>query len=144
MSNQPELAPGVPAPGPFSSLLGFRYISLTDGEAHVEADPGPEHCNGGGIVHGGFLSSLLDTTTGWAAHSGLSAGSAAPHIQLSVQYVRAALPGSPLVCRGRTVSAGRRIASTEAEITQDGKVVARALASHAVVSRGRAASGDDG
>lgn len=144
MSNQPELAPGVPAPGPFSVLLGFRYIGLQDGEALVEADPGPDHCNGGGIVHGGFLSSLLDTTTGWAAHGGLAAGSAAPHVQLSVQYVRAALPGTVLVCRGRVVSAGRRITSSEAEITQDGRVIARALATHAVVSSGRAPVGTDG
>lgn len=125
-----------PAPGPFSRVLGFRYVSLDDREAVVEADPGQEHCNGGGIVHGGFLASLLDTTTGWAAHSGLPAGTAAPHVQLSVQYVRAAVPGTPLVCRGRCISAGRRIISTEAEITQNGRVVARAVASHAVLSVG--------
>lgn len=129
-----ELAPGVPSPGPFSVLLGFRYLSLRDGEAVVEADPGPEHCNGGGILHGGYLSSLLDTTTGWAAHSGLEPGHAAPHIQLSVQYVRAGLPGSVLVCRGRVIAAGRRIASAEAEITQNGAVIARAITSHAVVA----------
>lgn len=134
MSTPHGLAPGVPTPGPFSALLGFRYISLTDGEAVVEADPGPEHCNGGGIVHGGFLASLLDTTSGWAAHSELPAGAAAPHVQLSVQYVRAALPGSPLVCRGRAVVAGRRITSAEAEITQAGKVIARAITSHAVIT----------
>lgn len=135
MSNQPELAPGVPTPGPFSAVLGFRYIGLENGEAVVEADPGPEHCNGGGIVHGGFLASLLDTTSGWAAHSGLAADSAAPHVQLSVQYVRAALPGTVLVCRGRVVAAGRRISSAEAEITQNGKVIARAITSHAVIAR---------
>jgi acyl-CoA thioesterase len=129
------LDPDQPAPGPYSALLGFRYVSLENGEAHVEADPGPEHCNGGGIVHGGFLASLLDTTSGWAAHSGLPEGVAAPHVQLSVQYVRAAVPGIPLVCLGRTVAAGRRIASAEAEITQDGKVIARAITSHAILDR---------
>jgi acyl-CoA thioesterase len=135
MVNSHELDPSVPAPGPFSALLGFRYVSLENGEAHVEADPGPEHCNGGGIVHGGFLSSLLDTTSGWAAHALLPPGVAAPHVQLSVQYVRAAVPGTPLVCRGRVVGPGRRIVSAEAEITQDGKVIARALTSHAVLAR---------
>jgi len=135
MTTPHELTPGVPAPGPFSALLGFRYLSLDGGEAVVEADPGPEHCNGGGILHGGYLSSLLDTTTGWAAHHGLAEGSAAPHVQLSVQYVRAALPGETLVCRGRVVSAGRRIASAEAEITQGGRVIARAITSHAVLQR---------
>ena len=135
MTTPHGLAEGVPTPGPFSALLGFRYIGLADGEAVVEADPGPEHCNGGGIVHGGYLSSLLDTTTGWAAHTNLPAGAAAPHVQLSVQYVRAALPGTTLVCRGRVVGSGRRIASAEAEITQGGRVIARAITSHAVVTR---------
>ena len=122
-----------PTPGPFSLLLNFRYVSVDETEAVVEADPGPEHCNGGGIVHGGFLSALLDTTTGWAVHAQLPDGVAAPHVSLSIQYVRAAVPGTTLVCRGRASSVGRRIASADAEITQDGRVVARAVASHAVL-----------
>ena len=125
---------GGPTPGPFSTLLGFRYVSLDADEAVVEADPGPEHCNGAGIVHGGFLASLLDTTTGWAVHERVSSGTAAPHVHLSVQYVRAAVPGETLTCRGRCISVGRRIGSTEAEITQRGVVVARAVGTHAVVS----------
>jgi acyl-CoA thioesterase len=123
-----------PAPGPFSSLLGFRYISVDADEAVVEADPGPEHCNGGGIVHGGMLASLLDTATGWAVHARVPAGTAAPHVQLSVQYVRAARPGAVLVCRARCLNVGRRIGSTEAEITQDGVLVAKGSGTHAVLS----------
>jgi acyl-CoA thioesterase len=122
-----------PTPGPFSVFLGFRYLGADDTEAVVEADPGPEHCNGGGIVHGGFLTSLLDTTTGWAVHARLPEGAAAPHVHLSVQYVRAAVPGTSLVCRGRCVMVGGRIGSTEAEITQGGVVVARAVGTHAVL-----------
>ena len=124
-----------PAAGPFSALLDFRYVSIDDAEAVVEADPGPQHCNGGGIVHGGFLASLLDTATGWAVHAGVSDGTRAPHVHLSVQYVRAAVPGSTLVCRAHCVSVGGRIGSTEAEITQLGRVVARAIGTHAVLSR---------
>jgi acyl-CoA thioesterase len=124
-----------PTPGPFSTLLGFRYISIDTDEAVVEADPAPEHCNGSGIVHGGMLASLLDTTTGWAVHARVPAGTAAPHVQLSVQYLRAARPGVPLVCRARCLSVGRRIGSTEAEITQDGVLVAKASGTHAVLSR---------
>src|SRR4051812_11896952 len=124
-----------PTPGPFSALLGFRYVSVDEVGSVVEADPGPEHCNGGGIVHGGFLASVLDTTTGWAVHARLPEGTAAPHVHLSVQYVRAAVPGKTLVCRGRCVSVGGRIGSTEAELTQDGVVVARAVGTHAVLGR---------
>jgi acyl-CoA thioesterase len=124
-----------PTPGPFSALLGFRYVSVDEVEGVVEADPGPEHCNGGGIVHGGFLASILDTTTGWVVHARVPEGTAAPHVHLSIQYVRAAVPGETLVCRARCVSVGRRVGSTEAELTQGGVVVARAIGTHAVLSR---------
>ena len=121
-------------PGPFAALLGFDVVRADDDGSLVVATPRPEHLNGGGIVHGGYLSSLLDSATGWAVHAKVEAGTAAPHIQLTVQYVRAAVAGSPLECRGRCISAGRRIASAEAEITQDGRVIARAVTSHAVLS----------
>src|SRR4051812_5736069 len=124
-----------PTPGPFSALLGFRYISVGADEAVVEADPGPEHCNGSGIVHGGFLASLLDTTTGWAVHARVPAGTAAPPVQLSVPYVRAAVPGTPPGCRARRLRVRQRGGATEAELTQDGVLVAKASGTHAVLSR---------
>jgi len=121
-------------PGPFSALLGFRVVRADAEGAVIEADPAPEHLNGGGIVHGGYLSTLLDSTTGWAVHARLPADTAAPHVQISVQFVRAAVSGTTLVCRGRCISAGRRVASSEAEVTQGDRVIARAVTSHAVLS----------
>lgn len=121
-------------PGPFSTTLGFRLISVDQDGAVVEGDPGPQHLNGGGIVHGGYISSLLDTTTGWAVHARITPGDAAPHVQISVQFVRAAVAGRPLVCRGRCISAGRRIACAEAEITQGDRLIARAASTHAILS----------
>ena len=120
-------------PGPYSAMLGFALVEVGEERVVMEATPGAEHANGGGIVHGGYLSSLLDSTTGWAVHARLGADQAAPHTHISVQFVRAAAPGRPLVCTGRCVRAGRRVAAAEAEITQDGDVVARAVTSHAVL-----------
>ena len=120
-------------PGPFAAMLGFRVVRADQDGALIEADPRPEHLNGGGIVHGGYLSTLLDSTTGWAVHA-RSEGVAAPHIHISVQFVRAALAGDTLVCRGRCVTIGRRVASAEAEITQGNRVIARAVTSHAVLT----------
>lgn len=122
-----------PTPGPFATHLGFRVVRADADGAVMHADPQPEHANGGGILHGGYLTALLDSTTGWAVHAQLPEGVAAPHVQLTVQYVRAGLVGAPLVCRGRCITAGRRVASAEAEITQDDRVIARAITSHAVL-----------
>lgn len=123
-------------PGLFGTLLGFRLLRANEDGALVEADPELDYVNGGGIVHGGYLSALLDTTTGWVVHARLPVGVPAPHVQLSVQYIRAALPGTTLVCHGRCITAGCRIASAEAEITQSDRVIARAVTSHAVLGRG--------
>jgi uncharacterized protein (TIGR00369 family) len=123
-----------PELGPFSSSLGFRLVEVGEERVVMEAMPGPEHANGGGILHGGYLTSLLDSTTGWAVHASLPADQAAPHTSLTVQYLRAALPGTTLVCTGRCLRAGRRVAAAEAEIVQDGKVLARAMTGHTVLS----------
>lgn len=121
------------AVGPFSRLLGFRLVEATPGGAVMEAQPTLDHANGGGILHGGYLSTLLDSATGWAVHAALPDGVRAPHIQLTVQYLRMAVPGVPLTCRAKAVTVGRRVAAAEAEVTQDGKLVARGVTSHAVL-----------
>lgn len=121
------------SPGPFSQGLGFELVERSEGHVIMAAMPRDEHANGAGILHGGYLAALLDSTTGWAVHSKLASGRAAPHQHLSVQYVRAGLPGKRLLCTGRCVNAGRRSASAEAEIVQDGRVLARAVSSHIVL-----------
>lgn len=134
MSAGPDHQRLLDAVGPFSELLGFRVVEAADGTAVMEALPTAEHANGGGIVHGGYLSTLLDSATGWAVHAALPADVRAPHIQLTVQYLRMAATGTPLICRARAITVGRRVAAAEAEITQDGAVVARGVTSHAVLA----------
>ena len=130
MTDQPDRI----SPGPFAAHLGFRILRADEDGAVAEADPGPEHLNGGGIVHGGYLTALLDSATGWAVHAHVPPGVPAPHIQLSVQYVRAALARVRRWCAtAAAVKAGRRILSAEAEITQGDRVIARAVTSHAVL-----------
>jgi uncharacterized protein (TIGR00369 family) len=131
VSEEPGEAPN--GPGPFSRMLGFRLVERGEERVVMEAEPRAEHANGGGILHGGYLTALLDSTTGWAVHSALPPGRAAPHTHLSVQYIRPGRPGVRLECIGRLVRAGRSVAAAEAEITQDGKVIARAVTSHAVI-----------
>jgi uncharacterized protein (TIGR00369 family) len=121
------------SPGPFSRLLGFRLVEATERGAVLEAVPTAEHANGAGILHGGYLAALLDSATGWAVHAALPPQEVAPHTHLSVQYVRAGTVGRTLTCTGRCIRAGRRVAAAEAEITQDGVVIARAVTSHAVI-----------
>ncbi|WP_141015638.1 PaaI family thioesterase [Nocardioides sambongensis] len=126
----------VGTPGPFGELLGFRVLRADADGAVVEADPGPEHLNGGGILHGGYLGALLDSATGWAVHGAGPQGMVAPHVQLSTQFVRAGMAGHLLRATARCISQGGRICTAEAEIVQEGHLIARATSTHAVIVRG--------
>lgn len=119
-------------PERFSELLGFRLVHQGDHEAVMEVTPRREHANIRGAVHGGFLSTLLDSTTAWAVYDALPPGSGAPHVQISVQFLRRAVLGELLVCRARCVTAGRRIAAADGWIEQGGRLVARGATTHAV------------
>ncbi|WP_162529752.1 PaaI family thioesterase [Nocardioides caldifontis] len=122
-------------PGPFAELLGFRTVQVEEGEVVLEGLPGDEHLNAGGFVHGGYLSALLDNATGLAARTRVPAQLLTPHLDIHVQYVRGAKAGLPLTCRATVLSGGRRAVSVAAEVTQEGRLVARASSSHAVVQK---------
>lgn len=128
----------IPAgdPGPFSAHLGFRVVRADAEGAEVEADPRAEHLNGGGILHGGYLSALLDSATGWAVHGAGPEGMVAPHVTLNTQFLRAGVVGEPLRATATCTSLGRRICTTQGEITQGGRVIARATGTHAVILGG--------
>ena len=122
-------------PWPFSEYLGFRVVELDTDEVVLEGVPGPEHCNSGGVVHGGYLAALLDSATGVVIHTHVEPGMSVPHLQLNVQYLRAALPGSAVECRARVVTGGRRVFTAEAEAIQAGRVVAKATSTNLVSDR---------
>lgn len=127
---------GLPA---FAGLLGFERVAASAEQVELTVMPDEQHCNGAGILHGGFLSAVLDSVTGWSVHERDAAGggdSMWPHVQMNVSYVRAGLPGSALVGRGRCLSQGGSIATAEGEVLQDGEVLARATSTHARVARG--------
>jgi acyl-CoA thioesterase len=116
------------------ALLGLVEASRGPDGVVVTCTPTEDHVNAAGIVHGGFLAALLDTTTGRAADAVLPAGTAPPHLALSIQYVRATRAGTPLRCEGRVVRAGRTTAFAEARVTDaGGRVIATAASTHAVL-----------
>lgn len=119
-------------PGPFSEHLGFEVVRLATDEVVMRATPRAEHCNGGGIVHGGYLAALLDSATGWVVHANVAADVAVPHLNLNIQYLRAAVPGEQLKCRARCVTTGRRVFAASGEIHQAGRLVAKAATTHLV------------
>jgi uncharacterized protein (TIGR00369 family) len=89
------------------------------------------HDNPLGGVHGGVISTLLDTAAGCAVHSTLGAREGYTSLDLSVKFLRPVTVDSGLLgCEGTVISRGRRTALAEARLTDgQGRLVAHVTSS---------------
>ncbi len=105
----------VPPP-PVARLLGMSIDRVDPGEVEFGLTPHESHYNPLGVVHGGVLSTLLDTVLGCAVHTTLAAGWGYTSIDLNVSYLRPVrVETGPLRFVGRVVKPGRRVAFSSAE-----------------------------
>ncbi len=128
----------VPRP-PIMALLGMEIASVEDGEVAFTLEPHPSHYNPIGVVHGGVLSTVLDTVAGCAVHSTLQPGWGYTSIDLNVSYLRGVTLETGLVTfTGRVIKRGRRVMFTTAEgVDAAGNLVATATSSLLVIEPAR-------
>ncbi|MCW6011151.1 PaaI family thioesterase [Micromonospora sp. CPCC 205371] len=122
---------GELAAPPVMHLLDMSRMEAEKGRVVVEMIPQEFHYNPLGTVHGGMLSTLLDTAAGCAVHTTLPAGVGYTTLDLSVKFLRPVTIASGLLrCEGTVLSAGRRTALAEARLTDGkGRLVAHATSS---------------
>jgi len=113
-------------PAPIGALMGFVPIHAEPGVAIFQGNPGREHYNPSGSVHGGYAATLLDSAVGCAVHSMLPAGKGYTTLELKVNYLRAMTDKTgPVRAEGKVVNVGNTIAVAEGRITDaDGKLYA--------------------
>jgi uncharacterized protein (TIGR00369 family) len=118
----------LPAP-PVSRLLGFSLTAVESGRAVFECEPSEAHYNPIGSVHGGVISTLLDSALSCAVHTTLPAGAGYTTAELKVNFVRPVVTGTGrLRSEGRIIHAGSRLATAEARLTDtSGKLYAHAV-----------------
>jgi len=116
----------IPAP-PMAVLMNFAIAWVEEGRAVFEGDPGEEHYNPIGVVHGGYASTILDSALGCAVHTTLPAGVGYTSQTLEVKYLRPITRDTGAVrCEAEVVHRGRKTATSEARLTAaaTGKLVA--------------------
>lgn len=98
---------------PFSVLVDARLDAFRPGYAELSVPLRPDLRQQYGYAHGGVLSFLADNALTFAGGSML--GVRVITAGFTIDYLRPAV-GVRLTARGRVVSAGRRLATTRAEI----------------------------
>ena len=118
-------------PPPIMATLGMTGFRPERGRVVVEMPAAEFHYNPLGGVHGGVISTLLDTAAGCAVHSTLDAGEGYTSLDLSVKFLRPVTVDSGLLsCEGTVISRGRRTALAQARLADgQGRLVAHATSS---------------
>jgi uncharacterized protein (TIGR00369 family) len=102
--------------------LGYRGVEQAEGRSVIEWDATPDYCfhsPGGPIVHGGMVTTLLDTAMGGACWSVLAEDESFLTADLRVEFMRASTPGT-LRAVGVVVQRNRRVAFCSAELHDEG------------------------
>jgi uncharacterized protein (TIGR00369 family) len=120
--------------GGFAGGLGARLDDSGDGTATLAFDVRDEHLNPAGTLHGGVVATLVDTAMGQAVRTTTGDGEVPATSQLTVTYLRPGKPGA-LEVRGRVRTRGAHLTICEADVEQDGRAVAHAVATFALLER---------
>ena len=117
---------------PFVGQLGITVDKLDDGLAVLTLPFRQEHTTIGDVVHGGAMSSLIDTAATAAAWAGADAsgGLRGTTVALTVNFVGAAR-SLEVTATARVVRRGKSLVFVDVEATgADGGVVAKGLATY--------------
>lgn len=125
----------APAP-PIMATLGFTDFRPTRGSVTVEMPAAAFHYNPLGSVHGGVLSTLLDTAAACSVHSTLEVGEMYTSLDLAVKFLRpVTIESGVLRCVGSVIQRGRRTALADARLyDQNDKLLAHATSSCMIFS----------
>jgi uncharacterized protein (TIGR00369 family) len=117
----------LPAP-PISATLDIRAHKVAEGFVCFKLTPAEYHYNPIGTVHGGVISTLVDSAMGCAIHTLLPKGTAYTTLELKVNFLKPIKSNTgEVMCEGKTIHVGGRVATAEAKVVDsEGNLYAHA------------------
>ncbi|MCH9814259.1 MAG: PaaI family thioesterase [Epsilonproteobacteria bacterium] len=122
---------------PFLEHIGAELIDYGTGHATVELHTKEYHLQHLGFIHGGVISTLMDNTGWYAAMSTLDDGQTSVTVEIKINYLKPA-SGDKLIVKAETKRRGRSIAFVTVELFDEGKLVAYATGSYAIIDENKA------
>jgi uncharacterized protein (TIGR00369 family) len=102
----------------FTSVIGAELTAAEPGEVRARVPWDETRCTAGGVMHGGVLMSLADSTAAVCAFLNLPEGANTTTIESKTNFLRAVREGE-VVAVSRPIHVGRTVIVVETEI-QDG------------------------
>lgn len=116
---------------PFLEMVGVTFTTIENGHSRAVLEVKEKLLNSARIVHGGATFTLVDCGMGAALCSLLDEDEMYRTIETKIVYFRSAASGT-LTCDTKVIHRSRRLAALESEISQDGQLVAKAIATFSI------------
>jgi uncharacterized protein (TIGR00369 family) len=103
---------------PFPKHMSMRLTTISLDRAVLELVTGQCHLQPYGIVHGGVISTLIDTATFWAVYMRIPEGAGLVNIDLKLNYLRPVENGI-LTAEGHAIRSGNSISYAETSVLNE-------------------------
>lgn len=115
---------------PFAQLLGIELESISAGVAVLAMPLHESLKQNSGVVHGGAIASLIDSSTAMAIMTLLPEGDRVTTVDLTISFLRPLTTGRAQAA-AKVLRFGRRVISVSSEVHGDGgSLVATALSTY--------------
>ncbi len=133
-------------PPPVAQLIGLEVDQVSEGLVTFAFEPAEFHYNPLGTVHGGILTTVLDSAMGCAVHSRLRAGLSYTTLEVKVSFLRPVrVTTGRIRGEGKVVHLGGRVATAEAHLVdRDGELYAHATSTCLISAPSSTPSSDAG
>jgi uncharacterized protein (TIGR00369 family) len=110
---------------PMARTLGYDVVQAEEGFVVIAAQPGSEHMNPSGTIHGGMAATLLDSCMGLAVRTLLPKGVGSTTLEFKMSFLRPiTLESGRLRAEGKALMVGRRTGFAEGKLTgADGRLL---------------------
>ena len=112
------MASGAIPDAGINETLRLALVEIELGRAVFEGRPFEGLVNPSGLVHGGWLMTMIDSAAGAAVYSTLETGMMCVTLETKVNFMRGVkLDAGVVRAEGRVIGGGRTIIASEARIT---------------------------
>lgn len=128
----------------FGDHVGLTFTKWEKGYSRCVLQIRDELLNPHGTIHGGATYTMADSGMGAALFASIDDDELCATIEIKIVYFEAVKSGS-ITCDTRLVHRAKRIATLESELTQDGRLIAKALGTWSIfkAKSGWVSSGND-
>jgi uncharacterized protein (TIGR00369 family) len=113
---------------PVNKLLSFSLESCSSEQVVITMPAEKAFTQEEGVIHGGIITALADTTAVYLLHPDLPAGKTMTSIELKMNFLRPAfVGGDDLRAKAKLVKRGQTVSVCEVDVYQGDRTLAKGL-----------------